>query len=552
MNERTVLMKPLPATEKCFDDEHISQKAAWDHFSMLKNQRLTFQIAYQKKTADLDEETPAELFISSPLKKHLKLYSIEPVPVYKPCYPDADDNYLRKTPGFFPDLLMPVTEPWHRVFFRRLRAFFVVIEDRNGIEPGTYPVTFTFRMNGKRIGRTSVTVEVLDAELAPQKLIYTNWFHMDCLSNYYGCPVYGKRHWEIIENYIREAVAEGCNMMLTPILTPPLDTGKGWHRADVGLVDITRTEDGYTFGYEKLDRFMDLCDRCGVAWFEMSHLFTQWSATHAPQVFARVNGRKKQIFGWDTDAQSPEYVAFLRMFIRDLLDHLRSRGLDRRCFFHISDEPNMAVFDSYVAAKNSVIDLFEGYPVIDALSDYEFYEQGQIAMPIPAVTNAEPFLKNDLPMRWTYYCCAQYKDVSNRFLAMPGQRTEILGVQLYKYRIDGFLQWGFNFYNSASSWHVINPFTDLSGDNWVPAGDTFAVYPAPDGTAWKSLHGMLFSEALEDLRLLQTCEAKLGRDRVMELVMQDVPEEITFTSYPKDAAYLLHLKERLFDALRTN
>ena len=63
---------------------------------------------------------------------------------------------------------------------------------------------------------------------------------------------------------------------------------------------------------------------------------------------------------------------------------------------------------------------------------------------------------------------------------------------------------------------------------------------------------MLFSEALEDLRLLQTCEAKLGRDRVMELVMQDVPEEITFTSYPKDAAYLLHLKERLFDALRAN
>ena len=173
-------------------------------------------------------------------------------------------------------------------------------------------------------------------------------------------------------------------------------------------------------------------------------------------------------------------------------------------------------------------------------------------MPIPAVTAACPLLELDLPMRWVYYCCAQHDKVSNRFLSMPGRRTEIIGVQLYKYAIDGFLQWGYNFYYSASSWHIINPFIDLSGDNWVPAGDTFVVYPAPDGTPYRSLHGMQFSEGLQDLRLLQFCESLIGRDATMALVNEGVDGEMTFHDYPRTDEYLLTLKDRVIDTIKEN
>lgn len=552
---KAVLVKALPSCEKCFSDEKFDDKKEKNSFKMLKNQRLSFQVAYVKKTPDLDAEIAAELVVTSPLKDRMTVYSIEEVPNYKPCYDGTDDNYLRKTPGLYPDLLMPNSPRFHRIFTSRLRAFYVEIEDEKGLDAGTYPVSFEFFKDGERLGGTEVTVEVIDAMLPKQKLVYTNWFHNDCLASYYNCDIYGERHWQIIENYIREAVAEGMNMILTPVLTPPLDTGKGWQRPDVGLVDIYKNGDEYTYGYDKLDRWIETCERCGIEYFEISHLFCQWSAASAPRVTAFVDGstEKQDIFGWNTDAVSPEYTSFIRSFIKALTAHLKDLGVDKKCFFHISDEPNMAVYDSYCASKNSVIDLFEGYPVIDALSEFEFYKSGQIKMPIPAITEAYPFLEQtDLPMRWTYYCCAQHNKVSNRFLSMPGQRTEILGVQLYKYRIEGFLQWGYNYYYSASSWHIINPFIDLSGDNWVPAGDTFVVYPAPDGTPYRSLHGMQFSEGLQDLRLLQFCESLIGRDATMALVNEGVDGEMTFHDYPQDAEYLLSLKDKVIDTIKNS
>lgn len=551
---KAVLAKALPSCEKCFSDEKFDSKKEKNSFKMLKNQRLAFQVAYIKKTPELDGEIAAELVIDSPLKDYITLYSIEEVPNYKPCYDETDNDYLRKTSGLYPDLLMPASPRFHRIFSSRLRAFYVLIENADGIAPGTYPVAFEFYKDGDFLGGTEVTVEVVNAMLPKQKLIYTNWFHNDCLATYYGCDIYGERHWQIIENFVREAVSEGMNMILTPVLTPPLDTGKGWQRPDVGLVDIYKNGDDYTFEYANLDRWVQMCERCGIEYFEISHLFSQWSAANAPKVTAYVDGAKDktEIFGWTTDAVSPEYTAFIRAFIKNLIEHLKTLGVDKKCFFHISDEPNTAVYDSYCASKNSVIDLFEGYPVIDALSDFEFYEKGQIAMPIPAITAAYPFLEQDLPMRWVYYCCAQHDKVSNRFLSMPGRRTEIIGVQLYKYAIDGFLQWGYNFYYSASSWHIINPFIDLSGDNWVPAGDTFVVYPAPDGTPYRSLHGMQFSEGLQDLRLLQFCESLIGRDATMALVNEGVDGEMTFHDYPRTDEYLLTLKDRVIDTIKEN
>ena len=52
---------------------------------------------------------------------------------------------------------------------------------------------------------------------------------------------------------------------------------------------------------------------------------------------------------------------------------------------------------------------------------------------------------------WVYYCCGQGYKVSNRFIAMPAWRNRILGVQLYKYKMEVFLHWGYNF-SYSSTW----------------------------------------------------------------------------------------------------
>ena len=99
---------------------------------------------------------------------------------------------------------------------------------------------------------------------------------------------------------------------------------------------------------------------------------------------------------------------------------------------------------------------------MDALSDYDFWEKGIVSTPIPVNDHIKPFLDNKVPNLWTYYCCGQSIGVSNRLLAMPSWRNRSIGMQMYKYDIVGFLQWGFNFYNNQFSVNECEPYTDLS------------------------------------------------------------------------------------------
>ena len=53
-------------------------------------------------------------------------------------------------------------------------------------------------------------------ELPEQKLCHTEWFHGDCLADYYGVEVFSPGHWQALEGFIQAAARCGVNMLLTP------------------------------------------------------------------------------------------------------------------------------------------------------------------------------------------------------------------------------------------------------------------------------------------------------------------------------------------------
>ena len=334
-------------------------------------------------------------------------------------------------------------------------------------------------------------------------------------------------------------------MLLTPVHTPPLDTAVGGERTTTQLVDVTLDDGEYSFNFDKLDRWIEMCNRVGIRYFEVAHLFTQWGAGHAPKIMATVNGEYKRIFGWETDATSEEYIRYLRAFLTAFLAHMRARGDDKRCYFHISDEPNKLHIDRYRAVKESVADILEGYPIMDALSNFEFYQDGLVELPIPASDHIEPFIEAGVKGLWTYYCCSQAVGVSNRFIAMPLWRTRSIGLQLYRYNIVGFLHWGYNFYNNMHSRDAINPYLDTCAGYAFPAGDAFSVYPAHDGSALESVRILSFYEALQDVRALRLAETLCGRERVIEEIERIFGEEIRFDKCAKSAKPLLEIREKI-------
>ena len=379
-------------------------------------------------------------------------------------------------------------------------------------------------------------MRVSDTALPPQTLIHSEWFYTDCIAKHYGVRVFSEKHWKLIESFLRAAVKSGINMILTPIFTPEVDTYIGGERPTTQLMDITVEADGsYRFGFDKLDRWIDLCHSVGVKYFEIAHFFTQWGAEHAPKFVATVNGKKKRIFGWETDACGKEYTDFLATMIPALVAHLEKRGVAENCYFHISDEPHLPHMEQYLRCKAAVEPYLKGYPIIDALSDFAFYESGAARKPVPHIPRIQPFLDSKIEGLWTYYCGSTGTNATSRMLAMPLSRTRILGVQLWLHHIEGFLHWGFNFYND--------------GDYFAPSGDMFLVYPGDDGTAWESLRLNAIREAMEDMRLLDLCASRIGREATEKIVLESAGGKLTFTEYPRDTNYLYRLREQLIAAI---
>ncbi|MBR4450517.1 MAG: DUF4091 domain-containing protein, partial [Clostridia bacterium] len=130
--------------------------------------------------------------------------------------------------------------------------------------------------------------------------------------------------------------------------------------------------------------------------------------------------------------------------------------------------------------------------------------------------------------------------VPNRFIAMPSARNRILGFLLWKYDLDGFLQWGYNFYNTQYSVEKINPYEVTDAGGFFPSGDSFVVYPGKDGEALCSLRLKVFYEGLQDMRALRLLESLAGREKALEIT-----GGITFEDYPRDPEYILAAREKI-------
>ena len=544
-------IKLLSSLAKVFADEEPKAQPECTRLTGLLGETVSFQIACMRMRYSGEE---VEIKIQSDLAEHIRIRTVKQVPVMRAVATHGDgrildDNFLKTTAGMYPDLLSDIVD--NKVFIHSWKwtSFWFDIEIPEDAVPGEHEIVVIFEKDGTVVGSASTRLFIVGTILPKQKLIHTEWFHADCLADYYQVEALSEEHWDIMKNFIQGYVKRGGTMILVPLFTPPLDTGVGLERTTMQLAEVKVHRDEaqnitYEFGFDKVKRFIDLCKSAGLEYFEMSHLFSQWGAKYAPKVVADVDGKKEKIFGWHTLAVG-EYTKFLHAFLPELTAKLREWSIADKCYFHVSDEPNDENMDTYMAARNSLGDLLKGFKTLDALSHYDFYEKGLVDVPVPGNDSVHEFLEHDMPERWTYYCVSQFREVSNRFMAMPSSRNRILGVQLYKYDMTGFLHWGYNFYNSQCSVCHLNPYESTDADGRFSAGDPFLVYPGKGGVPEESLRVMVLSEALDDLRAFRLLESLSSKEFVMELIEGDLSEPITFKNYPKSDMYLTSLRNRV-------
>ena len=529
-------IKCLSSLEKLYDCDKMPEDNS-EGFTMLRNEKKSFQLA-----VEASEDTNAELVVTAKLK-NINIYTVEHVKSGLPMQKKGADDYYRfSKSGYYPDLLLPVEGKIN--LKKGITVLWLEVDARQN-EAGMYRIEL--QLEDKK---TAVGVEIIDADLDFKDFVYTCWFHTDCLMSYYKLEAFSEEYWRVTENFLKTAAEYGMNCVLTPIFTPPLDTAVGKERPTVQLVDVTLNKGKYSFNFDKLTQWIEMAHRCNITHFELSHFYTQWGAKHAPKIMATVDGEYKKLFGWKTRANSRKYKNFLAAFSVELKKYLEERNLKDKVLIHVSDEPNKSMLRAYRKASAHIHNLYEGYRVTDALSDYSFYEKRIVSNPIPANDHIDKFL-GKVDNLWVYYCSAQNNhNVSNRFFCNESLRTRVIGYQMFKYDIKGFLHWGYNFYYKRLSKGLIDPFTVTDADGAFPSGDSFIVYPAKDGTPYHSLRLKVFYDALQDMAALNTLCSLTDKKTCLDIIEENGSFSLTFKDYPHNSSWLLSTREKINAAIK--
>ncbi len=501
---------------------------------ILANEPFSFQAVYWcdcsclPVTVDINTDLPVET------------YRIDCVPVTNAANDYQEPGYVTDEPGMLPDLLEP--RPAKPQIFARdgawggvthfeeqvdhtlnaskaMQSILVTLNpEGQHIAAGNYSVTVTVRAMDTlhELATECLTVQVIEAELPAQDFCVTNWFHVDCLCEFYGCEPYSERFYEIFKTFLRNMTRHRQNTLLIPAFTPALDTPIGHARRNVQLVDIDRLANGWHFDFTRLAVYMKTAAVCGIRYFEHCHLFSQWGATKTPNIYDRDG---KLLFGWDTDAAGAEYVEFIRSYLKAFIDFAHGEGYTKdQLIFHISDEPTEEMLEGYTKAHDAVADLIASYQHIDALSSVEFYRRGLVKNPVASVEHAESFAA-ECEGFWVYYTCGTYvKMCTNRLISNTAARTRVLGAQMYKYKAKGFLHWAYNFYFDRMSEGYFDPKVNPCGYKQLP-GCSYLAYPERDG-AVPSLREVYMREAFDDLRALNLYESLTSREETERLLSE--------------------------------
>ncbi len=521
-----------------------------------RGERVSFQVLI-KNLYEKRRKVYANVWVGDEFKKYARVSRVGHVPVRLATYIQrSDDNYLSKDPGLYPDVLYPITEkddiPCE---IYNATSVMVTIDLPKNIKSGKHTIEVFAKDNKtEQTQSVKVTLDVKKTVMPKNDLIFTQWFHCDSIASYFDVPMMSKKHWVLIEQFIKTAARTGITMLLTPMFTPPLDTAVGGERPTMQLVGVKKNGEKYEFDFTLLDKWFKLCKKYGIEYFEMSHLYTQWGVTNCPKIVVNEDGEDKKLFGWHVDAHGDMYKNFLSQFLPALTAHLKDLGIADKCYFHISDEPSASPekpdLENYRKAREFISPYLKDFKIMDALSNIDFYKTGLVDIPVCSTEHIDPFMEEDIDERWTYYCCGPTdQNYSNRFIAMPSCRTRVIGIQMYANDIVGFLQWGYNFYFSERSKYKIDPYQITDGDNSWPAGDTFSVYPYNNG-AIESLRTVVFYDGIQDRMLLKALEAKIGKDKVKELLTELADgNKITFRDYPTDKAFITLVHDTVLDML---
>lgn len=414
-------------------------------------------------------------------------------------YPAHD--VLRSTTGMFPD---PILENDSYSFDASCTFCpWITVHVPEGTPAGVYEAKVV--MKGKSAGRNfefeePVYIKVWPVTMKKPDFPNVNWaFDFDqCLKLWNGgekVEKWSDLHYEYLHQ-LYSILAEGYQTVTM-----------------VNIFDVVEMvpdgNGGWNFDFSRFDEYVALCEEHGVLdclqGGELGHrAFPSWTAPMGLFVPVLQDGKyvKESL-----PVDDPRVREFYSCFIPVLKKHIDELGYADRYYQKVCDEPVDDNADSYCKAVGLLREYWPQMKVLEACqttktvgaldawcpqldfwhNNYDFYKKRQDAG----------------DKVWFYTCCYPRAQYPNRFIEQPLLKTRLLYWMGFKYGADGYLHWGFNYWNDDPYAETVAPGTGCV----LPGGDCWIVYPG-ERKFLRSIRFEQMRDGLEDLALLEMLSLK--------------------------------------------
>ena len=355
-----------------------------------------------------------------------------------------------------------------------------------------------------------------------------HWWRGEATWDRYQTGMFDDRWWKLTEDQLANMLDHGSDVVYVPVF---FDRREVFKRPCQLLVVDEPSPGVYKFDWSRVKRFTDMVRRIGFKKFEWSHLWIYWGVENPMRIYKKEGDRYVMLWPEDTGATSKTYLNFLGQFLPEFHKFLLAESLLDDSYFHLSDEPGSDQHvENYRKARKVLRELAPWMKVMDALSDIRYGKEGLTDIPIPIVSSAQAYIDAKIP-HWVYYCCFPQGPWLNRFMDTPLTKVRMSGWLFYRLGAEGFLHWGFNYWQRVGFEEPLDPFYEGASGEWpdIPYGDPFVIYPGRDGPI-DSIRWEIFAESLQDYAILQTAGIKPDDPLLTPLK--------SYADFPKDEAWL--------------
>ena len=406
------------------------------------------------------------------------------------------------------------------------QPIWITIKTPKNIPSGKYTGLLSLKGNNQEIITKKISVKLIDGiGDSLDEFFLDMWFNPYAIANFYGYPLWGKKHWEMVKIYLKDLASRGNKTITTTIVDSPwliesLDKSlKSQNYSPYGsMVKWIRTEDGgWNFDYSIFDKYVQTSIEIGVSEIINAFSMTNFSGKERLYFFDELE-QKDIVVVLDSITDSI-YKEVWPVFLNDFKNHLKAKNWLKRTYLSFDERPQEVMAYIFDIIRKNAPEFLEkisiaGHPESDVYSrgalsiSYEFFPNQNLYKKETIEVIANRNKNNEIT---TFYLSGQ-PEHPNTLTYSPAIEAQMIPMLTLKHNVKGYVRWA---YCNWTDNPIKNPVFNYN------QGDEYIVYPGKKGPI-STIRWELFKEGVEDYELL----ALIKRKKILTLEQQEKILEI--------------------------